>query len=200
MAFCPKCGNQVNDGVSFCNNCGANLGASAPRPSAPPPPRPGYNAGYNPGYNAGYNPGYNPGPAAHINRTPVKTDYNLGMFILLNLVTCGIYGYYIIYQLARDVNQMCAEDGDQIGGLAMYIVMSFLTCGIYNIYWLYKIQNRMCAAGPRYNVMVTENGGTVLMWYILGMFLCVFLTYVGYNITFKTANKLGMAYNSMYFY
>ncbi|MBQ3088267.1 MAG: DUF4234 domain-containing protein [Clostridia bacterium] len=182
MAFCQKCGQQVQDGNGFCQNCGA--------PLAEQPPQQPY----------GQQPfGQSYSPSANIARTPVKTDYSLGLFILLSIVTFGIYGYYIVYKLAKDVNQMCAEDGDKIGGLVAYILLSLVTCGIYNIFWLYKIQNRMFAAAPRYRVMVLENGGTVLLWYILGLLLCFVCQYIGYNIVFKTANKLGMAYNAMYF-
>ena len=37
MAFCAKCGTQLNDGVAYCPSCGASTGSS---PSAPPPPPP----------------------------------------------------------------------------------------------------------------------------------------------------------------
>lgn len=174
MAYCPKCGNQVKEGFSFCNHCGSSIAADSADTQQP--------------------------PVANIRRTPVKTDYSLVMFILLSIITCGIYSYYIIYKLAQDVNQMCAEDGDKIGGLVAYILLSFVTCGIYNIYWVYKIQNRMHAAAPRYNVMVSENGGTILMWWLISFFICSFCQYVAYYIIFKTANSIGMAYNKLYFY
>ena len=38
MAFCGKCGQQVNDGVKFCPACGAPMAAAAPTPEAPPQP------------------------------------------------------------------------------------------------------------------------------------------------------------------
>jgi len=44
--FCPKCGTQNADGVSFCANCGANLmpaaPAAAPAPQYQPQPAPQY--------------------------------------------------------------------------------------------------------------------------------------------------------------
>lgn len=177
MAFCPKCGHQIPEGTHFCSGCGAAVNNTTQNQTS-------NNQQY----------------AGGMMRTPVKTDYSLGMFILLTIITCGIYGYYIVYKLAQDVNQMCAEDGDKIGGLAAYILLSFVTCGIYNIYWLYKIQNRMHMAAPRYNVMVGENGSSILLWYILGLVVCSLCQFVGYNIIFKTANKLGMAYNAKYFH
>lgn len=38
MAFCGKCGQQVNDGVKFCPACGAPMATVAPTPAAPPQP------------------------------------------------------------------------------------------------------------------------------------------------------------------
>ena len=105
----------------------------------------------------------------------------------------------VIYKMAQDVNQMCAEDGDSIGGLGMYILLSYLTCGIYSWYWLYKIQNRMKNNAPRYGVMIAENGGTVLCWMLIGSLLCGIGPFVAFNIIFKSANKLGMAYNARFF-
>ena len=32
MAFCPKCGSQVNPGSGFCATCGAPLGTTTPEP------------------------------------------------------------------------------------------------------------------------------------------------------------------------
>src|SRR5271168_4848989 len=37
MAFCGKCGSSVADGVLYCPQCGAQVGASAPPPVAMTP-------------------------------------------------------------------------------------------------------------------------------------------------------------------
>lgn len=194
MKFCPKCGSQLNDNVKFCPTCGS--AQSAPTHHTPA----AYPTTYqrNPGYQNV--PPVNNGYAANIVRTPVKTDYSLVMYILLSIVTCGIYAYYIIYKMAQDVNQMCAEDGDSVGGLGMYILLSIVTCGFYSFYWLYKIQNRLQANGPRYGVPIQENGTTVLVWLILGSLLCGIGSFVAFHIVFKSANAVGAAYNARYFY
>jgi uncharacterized membrane protein len=37
MAFCPKCGNQISEGATFCGSCGSPVaGATATPASAPP--------------------------------------------------------------------------------------------------------------------------------------------------------------------
>lgn len=37
MAFCSKCGNQVNEGAVFCSACGSSVSAAG-APAIPPPP------------------------------------------------------------------------------------------------------------------------------------------------------------------
>jgi hypothetical protein len=36
MAFCPKCGNQVDENMTFCSRCGAPLKAGVPTQPVPP--------------------------------------------------------------------------------------------------------------------------------------------------------------------
>lgn len=170
MKYCSNCGKENQDNAAFCLGCGANLGAQNAAPQG------------------------NPQPA--VMATPVDTNRSLLTYILLSVITCGIYGYYFIYKLAKDVNQMCSEDGDKVGGLVAYILLSFVTCGFYSYYWLYKIQNRLHAAAYRYGVLVPETGTTVLMWLIFGSLLCGIGSFYGFHIVFKSSNAVGMAYNT----
>ena len=56
MAFCPKCGAQVDDSVKFCPVCGAEIAVQAAQAAQTPPPpvAPAPNA-YNNQNNGGYN-------------------------------------------------------------------------------------------------------------------------------------------------
>lgn len=56
----------------------------------------------------------------------LKEDRSLVTYILLSLVTCGIYGYYFIYKLAEEVNIACEGDGEQTSGLVAFILLSFI--------------------------------------------------------------------------
>lgn len=188
MAFCSRCGNQVQDGTPFCSSCGAPMGTQNSNQG-------GYY-GQQQGNGAPGGQGYQYNMA---NITPVKTDRSLLMYILLTIVTCGIYSYYFVYTLAKDVNQMCEGDGETVGGLAAYILLSFITCGFYSWYWLYKIQNRLHGAAPRYGVVVNENGTTVLLWMVIGSLLCGIGSFIGMNIVIVSANKVGVMYNARHF-
>ena len=73
----------------------------------------------------------------------LKADRSLIAYILLNFLTCGIYSWYFIYALARDVNAACAGDGRSTAGLLKLILLSFITCGFYSLYWYYALGNRL---------------------------------------------------------
>ncbi len=201
MATCSHCGNQVMDGLTACPACGAPIEAQ------------NYNQGYQQqgyapnGYQQqGYAPngyqqqGYAPnGYAPTPNGPPVKTDRSLFMYIILTIVTCGIYNYWFIHSMAKDVNQMCAEDGKKVGGLLAFIVLSYITCGIYQYYWLYKIQDRLQAAAPRYGTIVNDSGFSIIMWTTFGSLLCGLGPFIAMNKVIVSANRVGSLYNARYF-
>lgn len=126
----------------------------------------------------------------------LKTDRSLLSYILLSIVTCGIYSYYFIYKLAQDVNICCDGDGETTSGLAAFILLSIVTCGIYSWIWLYKLGNRLSQNAPRYGLSFPENGTTVLMWQIFGVVLCGIGPFIAMNIIIKNTNKLCAAYNN----
>lgn len=127
---------------------------------------------------------------------PIKTDRGVIGWLLLSIVTCGIYSYYFLYCLARDINVMCQDDGDSTPGLAAFILLSFVTCGFYAYYWYYKIGNRLQANAPRYGLMFQENGTTILMWQIIGVLLCGLGPIFAMNIIIKNTNAIATVYNT----
>ena len=201
--FCPHCGTSLPDGSGFCTQCGTRIGAQG----AAQQPGNGYgyqqqqqpqDYGYSPQpeftRQAPYPapPAANPAPQGF---GPINENRDLVTYILLTIVTCGIYGYWFVYTMAQDANIACADDGEETPGLAVYILLSIVTCGIYSYYWQYKLANRLQANGPRYGVTIPEGGSDVLIWYILGTFVCFICSFVGMNILLKNMNTLAAAYN-----
>lgn len=129
------------------------------------------------------------------NATPLKTDRGLLGYILLTFITCGIYSYYFIYSVARDVNTACEGDGKSTGGLLKFILLSIITCGIYSWIWQYSLGNRLASNAPRYGMSFQENGTTVLLWDLFGLFLCGIGPFIAMNIIIKNTNSICMAYN-----
>ena len=128
--------------------------------------------------------------------TRIPTNRSLIAYILLSIITCGIYSYYFIYSIARDANTMCRDDGEKTGGLLAFILLSFVTCGFYGLYWEYKLGNRLAANAPRYGLAFQENGTSVLLWYLVGSLLCGIGPWVAMYILIKNTNALAAAYNA----
>ena len=193
--FCENCGTQIEDGAKFCPNCGTPVASSSEvkgfvyNESAQAP---GAGQTYNNNYNNYQNTSYNAGPQAFM---PLRTDRSLLIFILLTLVTCGIYLYIFMYYMIKDINTACAGDGDETPGLIVYILLSLVTCGIYSYIWLYKVGERLARNCQRYGYSVTENGTTVLLWFIFGMWLCGIGPFIGWNILINNTNMVCMGYN-----
>ena len=125
----------------------------------------------------------------------IKENRSLGMYILLSIVTCGIYSYIFIYEMARDTNILCEGDGKETPGLVKLILLSLVTCGIYVWIWYYNLGNRLAENAPRYGLQFQETGTTILLWQIFGILLCGIGPYIAINILIKNMNALAHEYN-----
>lgn len=193
--FCTKCGKQIPDGTKFCPSCGAPCSAEKTVSDAA---RDMFNATEQELGSAinEVHQSFNGGrPTPPYGGERLKDDRGLVSYILLSIITCGIYGYYFIYKMAHDVNIACEGDGDNTSGLVAFIILSFITCGIYAWYWYYKLGNRLAANAPRYNLTFQENGTTVLLWCIFGIVLCGVGQWVAMYILIKNSNMICNAYN-----
>lgn len=170
--YCGNCGYKMADSAKFCPNCGAPVRKVG-----------GYGSGS--GYQgSGQQRGY-----------ILNDNRSLLTYILLTIVTCGIYAYYFVYTLARDMNIACENDGEETPGLLMYILLSIITCGFYNLYWDYKIANRLAKNAPRYGLYFSETGTTVLMWYLIGLLVCGLGQFVAMHFIIQNSNALFREYN-----
>lgn len=201
--FCPHCGRSMPDGTHFCTECGTQIqmpqqaqqaqqpGFSYDQSAQPQSSQPTSIAPANVG---------NGGSQAQPDFGPLTTNRDLLTYILLCIVTCGIYGYWFVYKMAQDANVACTNDGDSTPGLAVYILLSIVTCGIYSYYWQYKLANRIQANAPMYGISIQEGGSDVLLWLLLGTFICFACHFIAMNIIIKNMNTLCAAYNRTHGY
>lgn len=61
---------------------------------------------------------------------------SIALYILLSIVTCGVFGWYWMYTLTEDINKITGNKDDFSGGIA--VLLNIVTCGIFGIYWAYK--------------------------------------------------------------
>lgn len=195
--FCPTCGSPISDDAKFCPVCGSAVGAASAAPAPQPQPAPAQAIQPVPQPQQQYTGQYaQQSASAPMGYGPIKADRSLIGWLLLSLVTCGIYSFYFLYCLARDVNTLCQDDGDYTPGLAEFILLSFVTCGFYAYYWYYKIGNRLQANAPCYGLVFQENGTTVLLWQIFGALLCGLGPIFAMNIIINNTNAMATAYNT----
>ena len=83
-------------------------------------------------------------------------ERNIVVYLLLTLVTCGIFGIYWLVVMLKDINPW------------MVILLSIITCGIYGIYFNYQMGKYMVKAGNNYNVKIEDNSILYLILSIIG--------------------------------
>ena len=86
-------------------------------------------------------------------------------------------------------------DGEETPDLAKLILLAIITFGIYSLVFYYKLGNRMYNNGARYNVPISENGTTILLWMIPGSWLFGIGPFVAWYKMIHNMNKLAEAYN-----
>lgn len=123
----------------------------------------------------------------------VKTNRSLIAYILLSIITCGIYSLFFWHNYIKDVNTICAGDGKNTRGILAVIILSILTLGIYGYVWTYGMQNRLRDNASRYNAGVITGGGTIVLWQIFGVLLFGIGGLIGTYMQFDSLNRL--AYN-----
>lgn len=176
--FCTKCGAQTSDNEKFCTNCGAPLqasssdfGSAVPKT---PPQQPAQNAWAgqqgNPGQAAYANPYMNAKPVAQL-----KTNRGLLKFILLSIVTLGIYLIVYFSSISSDINVIASRyDGKKTMHFCLlFFLVSPITCGIATFVWYHKISSRIGSELHRRGIQYHFGAADYWLWNVLGTIIFV---------------------------
>ncbi|MDR2517940.1 MAG: DUF4234 domain-containing protein [Spirochaetaceae bacterium] len=120
---------------------------------------------------------------------------SLVMFMLFSVITLGIYGFYWIHLLAKDINTLCRGDGKKTSGLRAFLLLGIITLGIYDLIWWYMLGDRLQDTAPKYNLSFKESGGAIVLWSVLGSIIIVG-PIISLYIVIKNTNALIEAYNA----
>lgn len=121
----------------------------------------------------------------------LKTNRNLFAYIILSIITLGIYSIYFLYRLKKDVNIACAEDGKHTRGIIAMFFLGLITLGIYWIAWEFMLINRMHEYCVRHKQKHYITYGSFLLW----QHLPLFGTFIAFHKLCKTANVVMRHYN-----
>ena len=127
----------------------------------------------------------------------VKDNRSFWVYLLLSIVTCGLYSIYFWYVYVEDLNTIFYGDGEDSPNYIIVLLLSWVTCGIYGVYWRYKQANRMYRESyDRYGVMIEENGSAILLWTLLGDLTGGICQGVADYFMIQNLNKTALVYNS----
>ena len=94
-------------------------------------------------------------------------ERNIGVAIILTILTCGIYGIYWFVVMTDDVKAVSGDEKVSSGGVAL--LLTIVTCGIYGIYWAYKMGELMAKAQSDRGMFVKNNAVLYLILQLLGL-------------------------------
>ena len=98
---------------------------------------------------------------------------NIFLFILLSIVTFGIYPIVAYCIMSNEINETCEGDGKKTMFYLWAALLGIVTLGIFPLIWFYKAMERLKDNGYRYGVNVKHSGGEFLLWMLLGSFIVV---------------------------
>lgn len=136
-------------------------------------------------------PAANPAPAAQL-----KTNRSLLKFILLSIITLGIYSIVVMSEISSDINTIAGRyDGKKTMHYCLvFFVFSWLTFGILPIIWYHKLSNRIGNELNRRGIPYSFSAATLWLWGVLGSLIIVG-PFIYTHKLLKSMNLLAADYN-----
>lgn len=105
----------------------------------------------------------------------LKTNRSLGMFILLSIITLGIYSLFFYASISNDINLVCSRyDGKRtMNYWLLFFIINPITFGIGSIVWIHKLCNRIGDEFRRRGIPNDFRASTYWLWGVLGSFIIV---------------------------
>ena len=126
----------------------------------------------------------------------LNTERSLIKCFFLSLITLGMYEFWFIHCLAKDVNTVCYRDNKKTSGLLIYIILSILTLGIYKVFWWYRVAHLINAEQRREKMNNPISPGLILVCDLLNYitilikfhYICKAMNDICYNYNYKIDN------------
>ena len=140
-----------------------------------------------------------PQPVQEPARMPVgqlKTNRGMVKFLLLSLITLGIYAIVVMCGISTEINTVAQRyDGKKTMHFALILfIFSWLTLGIAPIVWQHKLCNRMGSELTRRGIDYKFSAGTFWGWGVFGTLIIVG-PFIFLHKFFAAMNKINADYN-----
>lgn len=129
--------------------------------------------------------------------TQLNTNKSLIKYILLNIITFGIYGIVVMSSVSSDINVIASRfDGKRtMHYCLLFFLVGPITFGIAYLVWFHRISARIGAELKRRGIDYSISAGTYWLWGILGSVIIVG-PFVFLHKLFKATNLLCENFNS----
>jgi len=124
------------------------------------------------------------------------TSKSFATYLLLTIVTCGIYHFCMVYMLTNDFNRMAGQTPHNISPTAA-VILSILLGNIYSCYWIYQMGLRVDRMSDANAIPREDSASGYLAWTLGGFLTFGIASYIGLYRFFKQFNRLVNAYNSV---
>lgn len=170
--LCPVCGTNNPDNAYSCMNCGNIFQSGSAQPTYQQPVQAFAPVGQ------------------------LKTNKSLIKYILLSLITFGIYDLVVMSSVSNSINLVASRyDGRRtMHYCLLFFIISPITLGIAEIVWGHKISGRIGRELQRRGIAYGFGSGDYWLWNILGS-LFVVGPFIYLHKLFKAVNLMNAHYN-----
>ena len=125
----------------------------------------------------------------------LQTNRSMWKFMLLNLVTCGLYSIAFFIPFTFDLERVYpSREGRKPMNYLWAYILAFFTASIVLAVWFYQISEKVEDALSKRNISYGFGTSTFWGWYILGSFFLVG-PFVYFHKLCKAMNLLCADYN-----
>ena len=126
----------------------------------------------------------------------LTTDRSLTKFILLGIITFGIYDIFVLSGIASDINTIASryDRRHTMNFCLILFIFSWMTFGIAPLVWIIRLSSRIGNEQKRRQIPQTMSVDVFLIWSILGSLIGIGPLIYLYKLL-HSMNELCMDYN-----
>ncbi|MBE6802602.1 MAG: DUF4234 domain-containing protein [Ruminococcaceae bacterium] len=113
-------------------------------------------------------------------------------FLILSVITFGIYPIVYWHKISKDVEILCEGDGRKTMKYVFIWLLNFVTFGIAGIVWRAKLAQRLKENAARYDIKISESAALVVVYELLIILVGPF---IARYVIVKNFNALAVAFN-----
>ena len=119
---------------------------------------------------------------------------NYVSYLLLSIITFGIYHIIFWNKISKEVNALCEGDGKKTIKYIFALLLSIPTLGIFGIIWKCKLAERLKNNASRYDLKFSEGKGVLAVLSTAGLLFLAGPS-IGHYVLIKNFNAIGEAFN-----